>query len=69
METLGIVISAAHIAAAIALLNGVFTTLDRLVLLLRQLNPWRDNQKPQMIFAVLCLLDWRLRRLQVFMGF
>jgi len=29
METLGIVISAAHIAAAIALLNGVFTTFGQ----------------------------------------
>lgn len=29
METLGIVISVAHIAAAIALLNGVFTTFGQ----------------------------------------
>ena len=69
MLELAIVISVAHIAAAIALLNGITTTLGRPKFARRRLNQWPGSLKLLTLLGVPCLSVWPWGKRPVSMGF
>lgn len=55
MGDLALIMAVAHIAAAIALLNGLLTTFGQARIAAQAIESMGDNQKQQMIFVQQCL--------------